>query len=98
MIKASGKMQVLDKLLLKLKKGNHRFVCSYIYFLFFFVLFLFLFYIVLRVLIFSLFTKMLDILQDYCKHRGWKFVRLDGTTNIERRSKFSLFSLFICLF
>lgn len=33
-----------------------------------------------RVLIFSLMTRMLDILEDYCIYRGYKYCRLDGNT------------------
>ncbi|KAF2842224.1 chromodomain helicase-like protein [Patellaria atrata CBS 101060] len=55
MITSSGKMMLLDQLLLKLKKDNH------------------------RVLIFSQMVKMLDILSDYLKLRGYQFQRLDGT-------------------
>ncbi len=36
-------------------------------------------------LIFSLFTKMLDLLEDMCRHRGYKYVRLDGSTNRVKR-------------
>ena len=39
-----------------------------------------------RVLIFSQFTSMLDILEDYCELREYNFVRLDGETNrVQRR-------------
>lgn len=39
-----------------------------------------------RVLIFSQFTSMLDILEDYCDFRQWPFARLDGNTNrVQRR-------------
>jgi len=39
-----------------------------------------------RVLIFSQFTSMLDILEDYCELRDLPFVRLDGETNrVQRR-------------
>jgi SWI/SNF-related matrix-associated actin-dependent regulator of chromatin subfamily A member 5 len=39
-----------------------------------------------RVLIFSQFTSMLDILEDYCDLRQWSFARLDGNTNrVQRR-------------
>eukprot|EP00466_Bigelowiella_natans_P018140 jgi/Bigna1/40705/e_gw1.45.14.1 len=61
LIKTSGKLRVLDKLLVKLKQEDH------------------------RVLIFSLFTSMLDILEDYCRLRGWEYCRLDGSTNRVRR-------------
>ena len=33
-----------------------------------------------RTVIFSQFTSMLDILEDYCVMRGWKFARFDGST------------------
>ncbi|MES1919760.1 putative DNA helicase ino80 [Bonamia ostreae] len=39
-----------------------------------------------RVLIFSQMTKMLDILQDYCHIRRYKFLRLDGSTQITDRT------------
>ncbi|GJQ12734.1 hypothetical protein GpartN1_g4525.t1 [Galdieria partita] len=55
LIKASGKLILLDKLLLRLKERGH------------------------RVLIFSQMVRMLDILQDYCKMRGFSFQRLDGS-------------------
>lgn len=38
-----------------------------------------------RVLIFSQFTSMLDILEDYCELRDYSFVRLDGSTNRVKR-------------
>jgi superfamily II DNA or RNA helicase len=38
-----------------------------------------------RVLIFSQFTSMLDILEDYCELREYQFVRLDGETNRVKR-------------
>eukprot|EP01038_Epipyxis_sp_PR26KG_P004667 gene4667-6556_t len=38
-----------------------------------------------RVLLFSQFTSMLDILEDYCELRDYSFVRLDGETNRVRR-------------
>lgn len=34
-----------------------------------------------RVLIFSQFTQMLDILEDYCKWRPFTYCRLDGSTS-----------------
>ena len=55
LITSSGKMMLLDQLLAKLKKDNH------------------------RVLIFSQMVKMLDILGDYLRVRGYQFQRLDGT-------------------
>merc|ERR1711871_560017 len=39
-----------------------------------------------RVLIFSQFTSMLDILEEYCEERNHTYVRLDGETNrVQRR-------------
>ena len=55
LITSSGKMMLLDQLLARLKKDNH------------------------RVLIFSQMVKMLDILSDYLRLRGYQFQRLDGT-------------------
>lgn len=39
-----------------------------------------------RVLIFSLFTRMLDILEDFLRFRGYKYCRLDGGTHRARRN------------
>ena len=61
-IAASGKMAVLDKLLIHLHKTGHR-VC-----------------------LFSQFTYMLDILDDYCNLRGWYYTRLDGGTSRVQRA------------
>ena len=55
LITSSGKMMLLDQLLAKLRKDNH------------------------RVLIFSQMVKMLDILSDYLRLRGYQYQRLDGT-------------------
>ena len=54
LIKDSGKLVLLDKLLTRLKATGH------------------------RVLIFSQMVKMLDILADYLRLRGFVFQRLDG--------------------
>lgn len=40
-----------------------------------------------RVLIFSQMTRMLDILEDYCLWRAYKYCRLDGQTAHEEREK-----------
>ncbi|KAL9580649.1 MAG: hypothetical protein Q9212_004368 [Teloschistes hypoglaucus] len=40
-----------------------------------------------RVLIFSQMVKMLDILQDYMKYRGYQFQRLDGTIPSAQRTQ-----------
>eukprot|EP01130_Rhizamoeba_saxonica_P016041 TRINITY_DN7335_c0_g1_i1.p1 TRINITY_DN7335_c0_g1~~TRINITY_DN7335_c0_g1_i1.p1 ORF type:complete len:513 (+),score=95.06 TRINITY_DN7335_c0_g1_i1:160-1539(+) len=69
LIKNSGKLVVLDKLLHKLKEEGS------------------------QVLIFSQFVRMLDILEDYCKMKKWKFVRLDGSTHqIKRNLNINRFS------
>jgi len=57
----SSKLQVLDQLLVRLKKGGH------------------------RVLLFSCFTMVLDLLVIYCRFRKWRFLRLDGSTSRIRR-------------
>lgn len=38
-----------------------------------------------RVLIFSQMTRLLDILEDYCLYRGYKYSRIDGNTSGEDR-------------
>ncbi|KAM3619606.1 uncharacterized protein V6R79_010783 [Siganus canaliculatus] len=39
-----------------------------------------------RVLLFSQFTRMLDILQDYAEYRGYSYERLDGSVRGEERN------------
>ena len=60
-IEASGKMQILDRLLHKLRDAGH------------------------RVVIFSQFTSVLDILSDYLDFREFPHCRLDGNTNRVQR-------------
>lgn len=60
-----GKLKVVDKLLKKLLKEDH------------------------KVLIFSQFTIMLDILEEYCSFRGFSYCRLDGSTDINQREEFT---------
>lgn len=38
-----------------------------------------------RCLIFTQMTKMLDILEDYCRFRKYKWFRLDGSTSLSDR-------------
>lgn len=38
-----------------------------------------------KVLLFSQMTKLLDIIEDYCRYRQYKFCRLDGSTKCEQR-------------
>ena len=40
-----------------------------------------------RVLIFTQMTRILDILEDYCWFRGWKYCRIDGQTAHEDRDR-----------
>jgi SNF2 family DNA or RNA helicase len=41
-----------------------------------------------QVLLFSGFTSMLDILEDYCLFRQYKYCRLDGNTELDDREKY----------
>lgn len=46
-----------------------------------------------RVVLFSQFNTMLDIIEDYLNMRGYKYRRLDGSTNrVQRRIDISLFN------
>ncbi|KAH9499746.1 hypothetical protein Btru_077717 [Bulinus truncatus] len=40
-----------------------------------------------RVLLFSQMTRMLDLIEDFCHLRGYKYCRLDGSTNIDDRKE-----------
>jgi len=40
-----------------------------------------------QMLVFSCFTSMLNILEDYCIMRKWNYCRLDGSTDLEDREK-----------
>jgi chromodomain-helicase-DNA-binding protein 7 len=63
LVKASGKLVLLDKLLPRLKEEGH------------------------RVLIFSQFKIMLDILEDYLNARSMKYERIDGSITGNRRQQ-----------
>ncbi|KAK6912519.1 Chromo domain [Dillenia turbinata] len=54
LLESSGKMQLLDKMMVKLKEQGH------------------------RVLIYSQFQHMLDLLEDYCSYKKWQYERIDG--------------------
>ncbi|XP_051119947.1 CHD3-type chromatin-remodeling factor PICKLE-like [Andrographis paniculata] len=54
LLETSGKLQLLDKMMVKLKEQGH------------------------RVLIYSQFQHMLDLLEDYCNYRKWLYERIDG--------------------
>ncbi|XP_073042512.1 CHD3-type chromatin-remodeling factor PICKLE-like isoform X1 [Primulina eburnea] len=53
-LESSGKLQLLDKMMVKLKEQGH------------------------RVLIYTQFQHMLDLLEDYCNYRKWHYERIDG--------------------
>ena len=61
MVKSSGKLMLLDKLLPKLRADGH------------------------RVLIFSQFRIMLNILEDYLDLRGYAYERVDGAVTGKKR-------------
>ncbi|XP_021929126.1 lymphoid-specific helicase-like isoform X2 [Zootermopsis nevadensis] len=61
LVNKSGKLLVLDAMLVKLKQRGH------------------------KVLLFSTFTSLLDLLEDYLLMRDYKYVRLDGSTKVEDR-------------
>ncbi|KAI4337260.1 hypothetical protein L6164_015699 [Bauhinia variegata] len=54
LLESSGKLQLLDKMMVKLKEQGH------------------------RVLIYSQFQHMLDLLEDYCTYKNWHYERIDG--------------------
>ncbi|XP_031101578.1 CHD3-type chromatin-remodeling factor PICKLE [Ipomoea triloba] len=54
LLESSGKLQLLDKMMVKLKEQGH------------------------RVLIYTQFQHMLDLLEDYCNFRKWQYERIDG--------------------
>ncbi|XP_047161862.1 CHD3-type chromatin-remodeling factor PICKLE-like [Vigna umbellata] len=69
LLESSGKLQLLDKMMVKLKEQGH------------------------RVLIYSQFQKMLDLLEDYCCYNNWQFERIDGKVGgAERQVKIDRFN------
>ncbi|KRW99696.1 P-loop containing nucleoside triphosphate hydrolase [Pseudocohnilembus persalinus] len=60
--KVSGKFELLDRIIPKLLKFNH------------------------RILIFTQMTKVMDVLDQYFTFRGWRFLRLDGSTKEDERA------------
>ncbi|KAF7724583.1 hypothetical protein EC973_000891 [Apophysomyces ossiformis] len=61
--RTSGKFELLDRILPKLKATNH------------------------RVLIFFQMTQIMDIMEDFCIYRGYRHLRLDGSTKSDDRSR-----------
>lgn len=54
LLESCGKLQLLDKMMVKLKEQGH------------------------RVLIYSQFQHLLDLLEDYCTYKKWQYERIDG--------------------
>ncbi|CAM8889747.1 unnamed protein product [Rhodiola kirilowii] len=54
LLETSGKLHLLDKMMVKLKDQGH------------------------RVLIYTQFQRMLDLLEDYCTYKKWTYERIDG--------------------
>jgi SNF2 family DNA or RNA helicase len=71
MVKSSGKLMLLDKLLPKLKADGH------------------------RVLIFSQFRIMLNIIEDYIHMRGYTYERIDGAVKGEDKRERGLVLLLL---
>lgn len=63
LIKHSGKMGMLDRMLPELKKNGH------------------------KLLIFSQFVQVLNILEDYCYLKNFEYSRLDGSYGFEQRQE-----------
>ncbi|PIN02471.1 DNA helicase [Handroanthus impetiginosus] len=69
LLENSGKLQLLDKIMVKLKELGH------------------------RVLIYSQFQNMLDLLECYCDYRGWHYERIDGKVGgAERQTRIDRFN------
>lgn len=43
--------------------------------------------VILQVLLFSTFTSLLDLLEEYVQMRDYKYVRLDGSVKLEDRQE-----------
>ncbi|GAB4854668.1 hypothetical protein Ancab_023251 [Ancistrocladus abbreviatus] len=69
LLDSSGKLQLLDKMMVKLKEQGH------------------------RVLIYSQFQTMLDILEDYLSYKKWQYERIDGkVSGAERQIRIDRFN------
>lgn len=69
LLEFSGKMQLLDKMMVKLKENGH------------------------RVLIYSQFQHMLDLLEDYLCYKKWSYERIDGKiSGAERQIRIDRFN------
>ncbi|CAK9161669.1 unnamed protein product [Ilex paraguariensis] len=69
LLESSGKLHLLDKMMVKLKEQGH------------------------RVLIYSQFQHMLDLLEDYCNYMKWQYERIDGkVAGAERQIRIDRFN------
>ncbi|XP_068647282.1 CHD3-type chromatin-remodeling factor PICKLE isoform X2 [Aristolochia californica] len=69
LLESSGKLHLLDKMMVKLREQGH------------------------RVLIYTQFQHMLDLLEDYLTHRKWNYERIDGTVSgVERQVRIDRFN------
>ena len=66
-------MQLLDKLLAKLKEQEN------------------------RVLIFCQMTRMLDILEDYVRLKGYEYCRIDGQTTVGKELLIRIEMVFVMM-
>lgn len=62
-VRSSGKFELLDRMLPKLKAAGH------------------------RVLMFSQMTQLMHVLEDYFRYRGFRYLRLDGSTSADEREQ-----------
>ncbi|KAL4106250.1 hypothetical protein PRIC1_004302 [Phytophthora ramorum] len=62
-VRSSGKFELLDRMLPKLKAAGH------------------------RVLMFSQMTQLMHVLEDYFNYRGFRYLRLDGSTSADEREQ-----------
>ncbi|XP_026427276.1 CHD3-type chromatin-remodeling factor PICKLE-like [Papaver somniferum] len=69
LLDTSGKLHLLDKMMVKLKEQGH------------------------RVLIYTQFQHMLDLLEDYCIYKKWLYERIDGkVSGAERQVRIDRFN------
>ncbi|KAL2926136.1 CHD3-type chromatin-remodeling factor PICKLE [Bienertia sinuspersici] len=69
LLESSGKLQLLDKMMVKLKEQGH------------------------RVLVYTQFQNMLDILEDYMTYKKWHYERIDGkVSGAERQIRIDRFN------
>uniref|UniRef100_A0A7N0U7Q7 CHD3-type chromatin-remodeling factor PICKLE n=1 Tax=Kalanchoe fedtschenkoi TaxID=63787 RepID=A0A7N0U7Q7_KALFE len=69
LLETSGKLHLLDKMMVKLKDQGH------------------------RVLIYTQFQRMLDLLEDYCAYKKWTYERIDGkVSGAERQIRIDRFN------